>query len=151
MKCHNKPQIAPLFSRSVQRRRKSNSVFSFNETRSPRCSKASCSANCMTLRTHKKTHIYTHILTRSQIYMSSRTHTHTRRHTFRCLLVFCHEVVIQFVLTPSPWLYFLWVMFPQGIVNGSISENTKYRKQQRFQEMGMIQSELMEGLRHHMF
>lgn len=36
-------------------------------------------------------------------------------------------------------------MFPRGIVNGSISENTKYRKKHRFQEMGMIQSELMEG------
>lgn len=62
---------------------------------------------------------------------------HTRRCTFLCLQVFCHEVVIQFASPdPSPWLYFLWVMFPQGVVNGSISENTKYRKQQRFREMG---------------
>lgn len=130
-----------------EKKKKIEFYLQFNETWSPPCSKASSSANSVTLLTHKKsTHIaaHTHML----------TNLHEGAHTdnlFRCLCVFCHEVVIQFVLPPSPWLCFLWVMLPQGVVNGSISENTKYRKQQRFQEMGKIQSEWMEGLRHHMF
>lgn len=147
MKCHNQPQIAALFPRSEKRRKKSNFIYSLMKHDHPPVQKPHLLQTAWPcLPTKKSTHIaaHTHML----------TNLHERAHTdnlFRCLCVFCHEVVIQFVLPPSPWLCFLWVMLPQGVVNGSISENTKYRKQQRFQEMGKIQSEWMEGLRHHMF
>lgn len=147
MKCHCKPQIAPLFFPLYAKEGKkpqSNPAFGTNETRLAPCAKAACPLKSVTL-AQTEMHTFTDF--------SGIAQTSAHRHTLPCPLVFLSWV--RYLICPSPppsWLDCEWVMLPEGVLNGRTNENTNQRKHQRFQEMGKIQSEtLKEGLRRWMF